>query len=125
MNAKRSNLTFPYCLGLDVSKAKLDGCLLKRRWRRARPHASAQRRHRLCAPAGRASARQVDPARVRVVLEATDDGDGFDPALLEREPRPGHLGFQLLRDRVEEAGGRLDVRSAHGAGTTVRVELPA
>lgn len=58
----------------------------------------------------------------RVVLEVADDGAGFDP-----EPsagREGHFGLRLLRDLVEDAGGRTDVRSAPGEGTVVRVELP-
>jgi signal transduction histidine kinase len=58
-------------------------------------------------------------------LEASDDGRGFDPALLERDTSSGHFGFQLLRDRAEHAGGHLDVTSTAGAGTRVRMELPA
>jgi signal transduction histidine kinase len=61
----------------------------------------------------------------RLVLEATDDGRGFDPASAAAAPEPGHLGFDLLRDRAAHAGGRLDVSSAPGRGTTVRMELPA
>ena len=36
----------------------------------------------------------------------------------------GHLGLVALRGLVTDAGGRLDVRSAPGAGTTLRVEVP-
>jgi signal transduction histidine kinase len=55
-----------------------------------------------------------------VVMTVRDDGAGFDPA----EPRPGHLGLRTMEDRAAEVGGRLAVRSAPGAGTTVRIELP-
>jgi signal transduction histidine kinase len=61
----------------------------------------------------------------RLVLEAIDDGCGFDPGRLNGEADPGHFGIQLLRDRAEEAGGDLDVTSVEGRGTTVRMELPA
>jgi two-component system NarL family sensor kinase len=64
-----------------------------------------------------------------IVLEAIDDGRGFDPSLLESGDgnggRVGHFGFRLLRDRAAEAGGRLSVLSGPGEGTTVRMELPA
>ena len=60
-----------------------------------------------------------------ILLQAIDDGRGFDPSLVNGAERSEHLGFELLRDRVEAAGGQLDVSSVEGAGTTVRVELPA
>jgi signal transduction histidine kinase len=59
-----------------------------------------------------------------IVLEALDDGRGFDPAAVAEDDRPGHFGFRLLRDRAEAAGGRLEVSSEAGRGTVVRLELP-
>lgn len=56
----------------------------------------------------------------RVVLEVTDSGRGFDPA----SPRPG-LGLASMRERAASVGGRLSVTSAPGAGTTVRLSVPA
>jgi signal transduction histidine kinase len=58
------------------------------------------------------------------VLEVADDGCGFDPAVLETRPREGHLGLNLVRDLVGDAGGELTIRSAPGEGTAVRVEVP-
>jgi signal transduction histidine kinase len=55
------------------------------------------------------------------VLEVADDGRGFDPAAVG----DGHFGLRLLGDLARDAGGRLDVRSAPGEGTVVRLELPA
>lgn len=52
-------------------------------------------------------------------LEIADDGRGFDPA----ETRAG-FGIDGMGDRVALAGGALEVDSAPGAGTTVRVRLP-
>jgi len=57
------------------------------------------------------------------VLTVTDDGPGFDPdAALG--PVDGHIGLALLTDAAEGAGGRLEIRSRPGRGTTVRVVLP-
>ncbi len=55
---------------------------------------------------------------VRVVVE--DDGTGFDPASV----RDGALGLLGMRERVLLLGGRFEVQSSTGAGTSVVVELP-
>ena len=58
----------------------------------------------------------------RLVLTVSDDGGGFDPAA----PRSaGHFGLRGLAGLVRDAGGRLDVRSTVGEGTTVHLEVPA
>ena len=64
---------------------------------------------------------EVGPDVVR--LEVADDGSGVDveKALGRRD---GHVGMQVLRDLAEEAGALLQIRSAWGAGTTVRLEVP-
>jgi two-component system NarL family sensor kinase len=54
-------------------------------------------------------------------LDVRDDGRGFDPAHLPR----GHLGLLYMRERVEGYGGRLEIRSWPGAGTELRVIVPA
>jgi signal transduction histidine kinase len=56
-----------------------------------------------------------------VRLEIADDGVGFDPCALF----PGHLGLQSIRERVERLGGTVEIDSAPGQGTRVRVVLPA
>jgi signal transduction histidine kinase len=55
-----------------------------------------------------------------VRLEVTDDGAGFDPALVN-----GGYGLRGMRARVDEAGGTFAVRSAPCEGTFVQVEVPA
>jgi signal transduction histidine kinase len=68
-----------------------------------------------------------------VVLEVSDDGRGFEtvrgrsgrvpvasPAVDARR-----LGLASMRERARAAGGRLAVMSRPGAGTTVRLEVPA
>jgi two-component system NarL family sensor kinase len=57
-------------------------------------------------------------------VEVVDDGVGFDTALAEGRAAEGHLGLRGLKGLVGDAGGRLDVASAPGAGTTVRAEVP-
>ena len=36
----------------------------------------------------------------------------------------GHFGLVGIQERVAQLGGRLQVNSASGQGTTLRVELP-
>lgn len=55
-----------------------------------------------------------------VVLTVADDGTGFDPAA---PPRGPHFGLRGMTDLVAESGGCLDVRSAPGSGTTVRLRV--
>jgi signal transduction histidine kinase len=77
--------------------------------------------------------RHADAARIevrlegggdrRLVLSVADDGQGFDagaPVLRGRR-----LGLTSMEERAAELGGRLTVSSRPGAGTTVRLELPA
>ncbi|WP_344507482.1 HAMP domain-containing sensor histidine kinase [Dactylosporangium maewongense] len=64
----------------------------------------------------------VTRAAGQVTVTVHDDGRGFDPS--EADGRHG-MGIQLMRDRVRELGGMVDVVSAPQAGTTVKVLLPA
>jgi signal transduction histidine kinase len=57
--------------------------------------------------------------RHRVILEVADRGQGF-----KEEVPAGGLGLASMRERAAAAGGTLTVRSAPGAGTQVRLELP-
>jgi signal transduction histidine kinase len=56
-----------------------------------------------------------------LVVEVTDDGVGFQPDRAELRSR--HLGLTSMEERARELGGRLEIRSAPGVGTTVRLEL--
>jgi signal transduction histidine kinase len=56
-----------------------------------------------------------------VLVEVSDDGRGFDPAAVG----PEHFGLRSMRGRVADLGGRLEVMSAPGHGTVLRVEVPA
>jgi signal transduction histidine kinase len=56
-----------------------------------------------------------------VTLLVVDDGLGFDAS----GQFPGHLGLQSMRERALRLGGSLDIHSAPGNGTTVRLRVPA
>jgi signal transduction histidine kinase len=55
----------------------------------------------------------------RLTFAVIDDGSGFDP----KAAKPG-AGLTNMQDRVEALGGRLEIRSAPGAGTTVVGTIP-
>jgi len=59
----------------------------------------------------------------RLVLEVTD-GVGFDAGAAVGRSRTGHLGLRRLADRAAPEGATLAVRTAPGAGTTLRLEVP-
>jgi signal transduction histidine kinase len=70
--------------------------------------------------AGASSARVVlGEAEGRLTFAVIDDGAGFDPETAGRG-----AGLTNMRDRVEALGGRLEIRSAPGAGTTVAGTIP-
>lgn len=70
---------------------------------------------------------RASTVEVTVVMEGSlliahvrDDGIGWDH---HAEPDPGHFGLRGMATLVDEAGGRLDVSSTPGSGTTVTMEL--
>jgi signal transduction histidine kinase len=54
-------------------------------------------------------------------VEVQDDGKGFDPMAADAKKTFGLLG---MRERALALGGRLDVVSAPGQGTTVSLSVP-
>jgi nitrogen fixation/metabolism regulation signal transduction histidine kinase len=72
-----------------------------------------------------------DGAGAWVVLEVTDDGPGFDPAILPRvfepyastKPRGTGLGLAIVHRLIERMGGRIDADNAPGGGARVRIRL--
>ena len=57
-------------------------------------------------------------------LTVSDDGAGFVPARLEQAASGGHIGLAAADERVRAIGGRIDIRSAPGEGTTIDVCVP-
>jgi signal transduction histidine kinase len=60
------------------------------------------------------------PTEMEVSVE--DTGRGFRPQ--EAAPTAGHLGLTMMRRRVEELHGTLDIESEPGRGTRVVARLP-
>jgi two-component system, NarL family, sensor kinase len=60
----------------------------------------------------------------KVILEVNDDGEGFDPAELPKTAGPSGYGILGMRERAELLGGTLELNSARGRGTTIRLEVP-
>ena len=55
-----------------------------------------------------------------VTLTISDDGKGFD---VDLAPKAG-LGLMSMRERVESAGGVLEIHATPGSGTRLRVTVP-
>ena len=69
----------------------------------------------------------LETRRNEIVLVIEDDGVGFDIEELKRMPRlSGGLGLTGIRERAAIIGGKVEIESSPGKGTTVfvRVSLP-
>jgi signal transduction histidine kinase len=62
---------------------------------------------------------RTEPGRLE--LTVTDDGVGFDPGAAG--VRSHRLGLTTMAERARAAGGTLEIASAPGSGTTVRLEV--
>jgi PAS domain S-box-containing protein len=62
----------------------------------------------------------------QLCITVTDQGVGFEPARLDDRSKAGQVGWGLfrIRDRLTLLGGRLDIDSAPGKGTRVRLVAP-
>ena len=79
-------------------------------------------------------AKHADASTVRVwgeregpmlVIAVADDGVGFDPpAAGERAAATGHLGLRSMAERIQTAGGQLEISSQPYQGTQVVLRLP-
>jgi signal transduction histidine kinase len=60
-----------------------------------------------------------------LTLRVRDDGCGFDPPVNPADlAHEGHFGLMGIRERALLFGGRMEVRSKLGEGTTLEVTLP-
>jgi NarL family two-component system sensor histidine kinase YdfH len=57
-----------------------------------------------------------------LLIEVRDDGKGFDPEVAAREV--GHYGLIGLRERARLLGGKLEILSKPGKGTTLQLRIP-
>ncbi len=59
-----------------------------------------------------------------IILEVADDGCGFDAAAAGALPHDRSFGLFSLDERLRQLGGRLEIHSAPGEGTRVRLTAP-
>ncbi len=62
-------------------------------------------------------------SRGRGIITVTDDGVGFDPSAAHRRTLEG-MGLIGIARRAGWLGGRVDVTSRPGVGTTIRISVP-
>jgi signal transduction histidine kinase len=67
----------------------------------------------------------LDWDAAQVTLRIADDGQGFDLREAAARAKGGqHLGLWSMRERIEQLGGRLQVDSQPGRGTTIQATVP-
>ncbi|MEO7886884.1 MAG: PAS domain-containing sensor histidine kinase [Polaromonas sp.] len=64
---------------------------------------------------------RIDKTDAAVILEVADDGAGFAP---DAPRKPNSLGLMGLRERARLLQGTVDIDTAPGRGTRVRVNIP-
>ena len=62
---------------------------------------------------------EYEPHQLR--LTVIDDGRGFD---VSTAPAEGHFGITGMRERIDQAGGKLTITSKPGSGTRIELLLP-
>jgi signal transduction histidine kinase len=62
-------------------------------------------------------------SRGRGIITVTDDGVGFDPAAARRRTQEG-MGLIGMQRRAGWLGGRVDIMSRQGTGTTISIAVP-
>jgi two-component system sensor histidine kinase DegS len=85
-------------------------------------------REALANAAKHASARSVTvwvgATTEELVVEVEDTGRGFRASQKPGAAEPRHFGLEMMKKRVAEVGGTLDVQSQPGRGTQVVARLP-
>jgi two-component system NarL family sensor kinase len=66
----------------------------------------------------------VDRGPSELRIDVRDNGVGFDEAERESALRDGHIGLASSTHRVEALGGRLELTTSPGAGTSIHVAIP-
>lgn len=64
---------------------------------------------------------QVSKHEQRLSFAVEDDGNGFDVEIIKNKEG---IGLHSMQKRIELMGGKMDIDSAIGKGTSVNIELP-
>jgi signal transduction histidine kinase len=67
---------------------------------------------------------RLDQGTDGVLLMVRDDGRGFDVGAVLRRRGARGLGLIAMRERLNEVGGVLAIKSAPGRGTEIRISIP-
>ncbi len=68
---------------------------------------------------------RLSATQEQLELSITDDGIGFDPdEAFRRATRGNSLGLLGMQERSQLAQGQFQIKTAHGAGTTILVQFP-
>jgi signal transduction histidine kinase/ligand-binding sensor domain-containing protein len=65
---------------------------------------------------------QLEYGPAEIALDVRDDGQGFAP---DQGSKAGHYGLTGMRERAATIGGKLEITSEPGSGTTVRLRVHA
>lgn len=66
----------------------------------------------------------LESRRKEIVLVIEDDGQGFEPDKVRMSRDTGGFGLIGMRERAAIIGGRVEIESSRGQGTTVFVRVP-
>jgi signal transduction histidine kinase len=110
----------PAAPGLEVNFQEVSGVRLAPEVERAMIGIVREALHNVRKHANAESVRlEVRRGEDAVEIAVIDDGVGFEG------PSPtGHFGLEQIRELAEETGGRMETRSAPGAGTSVKAWIP-
>jgi len=63
---------------------------------------------------------EVEYTKSTSILRVSDDGCGFSPTYTSDD----HFGLRIMRERAQQVGGYLEIRSNPGQGTTIAATVP-
>jgi two-component system NarL family sensor kinase len=66
----------------------------------------------------------IEIRRHDVHLRIADNGKGFEPDAGTRTGADSHFGLRLIDDLVAHAGGKIEITSVPGTGTTIEMTVP-
>lgn len=69
---------------------------------------------------------KLERTQQKIRLQVQDRGSGFDPDAVSGENGPGErVGLSSMRERIALLGGKLEIQSRPGEGTTIVAEVPS